>query len=204
MMNPRLLALVVCLALAACANPFRQQVTADTPVPPVVLPQVITAVGYGAPPAGKELSAAQKRLLAMRASKLDAYRGLMETIQGVRISSQSTVAMLTLQNDGLRAFVEGYLRGARVVSSRELADGAFETTLELTLAPAFLQALAGGDPSALPPPVAVPPPAAAGAEVQVAPLQAAPDSAVAAAAAAAPQPTPALSKRAAANFYYAE
>ncbi|WP_169307386.1 LPP20 family lipoprotein [Chitiniphilus eburneus] len=202
-MTSRLLALAVCLLLVACANPFRKQITADAPVPPVILPQIITAVGYGAPATAKELSAPQRRLLAMRASKLDAYRGLMETVEGVRISSQSTVAMLTMQSDSMRAFVEGYLRGARVVSSRELADGAFETTLELTLAPAFVQALAGGDPSALPPPSTDLPPVDAQADVDVMPLQ--PVVVVAPAAApAAPVPTPALSKQTAANFYYAE
>ena len=108
--------------------------------PPVVLPAKITAVGYGAVPTLDGLSNAQRRLLSMRAAKLDAYRALAETVAGLKITGNSTVSALALNNDGFRIYVEAYLRGARVVSVNPLPDGAYETTLELTLGGDFYRA----------------------------------------------------------------
>ncbi|UXY15322.1 LPP20 family lipoprotein [Chitiniphilus purpureus] len=160
-----------CLLLTGCTGLSKSQ-TGEA-APPVVVPQVITVLGHAAPPAGNELTAAQKRLMALRASRLDAYRALAEMVWGVRLSGQSTVAQMAMQQDRLRVFVEGYLRGARVVSSRELADGSFETQVELTLAPEFIRTLAGGETVVTAAPVAVEPEPArpAPAPAQTTPLQ---------------------------------
>ncbi|WP_051258832.1 MULTISPECIES: LPP20 family lipoprotein [Chitinibacter] len=130
------------LGLAACASSGKTTVSHDEGVsnPPVVLPSKITAVGYGAMPTMDGLSPSQRRLLAMRASKLDAYRTLAETVSGVKITGNSTVSAMALNNDGFRAYVESYLRGARVVTVTPLPDGAFETTLEITLGGEFYRA----------------------------------------------------------------
>ncbi|WP_051710645.1 LPP20 family lipoprotein [Andreprevotia chitinilytica] len=104
---------------------------------PVMLPSRVTAVGYGALPNMDGYTMAQRRLLAMRASKLDALRALAETVHGVRITGQSTVAALTLQNDSFRYYIDAYLRGARVLTINPLPDGAYETVVELQLSPDF-------------------------------------------------------------------
>ena len=101
--------------------------------PPVVLPSRVSAVGYGALPMMDGLTNTQRRLLAMRASKLDAYRSLAETVQGIKITGQSSVSALSMTNDSFRAYVEAWLRGARVVSVTPLPEGGYETVLELQL-----------------------------------------------------------------------
>jgi hypothetical protein len=140
-----LLSLTV-LGLAACAAPAQKSEMAShndgMMNPPVVLPAKVTAVGYGAMPTQEGLSPSQRRLLSMRAAKLDAYRALAETVSGVKITGNSTVSALALNNDGFRVYIESYLRGARVVTVTPLPDGAFETTLELTLGGDFYRAAA--------------------------------------------------------------
>jgi hypothetical protein len=93
----------------------------------------LSAVGYGSSSSFEGYTAGQKRLMAMRASKLDAYRSLAEQVQGVRVNGNSTVAGAMVQIDSFRVLVDAYLRGAQVVSVTPMADGNYETTVELTL-----------------------------------------------------------------------
>ena len=91
----------------------------------------LTAVGYGATSSYDGYTVGQRRLMAMRASKLDAYRSLAEQVYGVRVAGNSTVAAMMAQNDSFRVFVDAYLRGARVLSITPMADGNYETIMEL-------------------------------------------------------------------------
>jgi hypothetical protein len=93
----------------------------------------ITAVGYGATSSYEGFTPGQKRLMAMRSAKLDAYRALAEQIQGVRVNGNSTVSSMMAQVDSFRVFVDAYLRGAQVVTVTPMNDGNYETTIELTL-----------------------------------------------------------------------
>jgi hypothetical protein len=77
----------------------------------------------------------------MRAAKLDAYRALAETVAGIKITGTSTVSAMALTSDSYKAYIEAYMRGARVVSITPLPDGAFETILELTLGGDFYRAM---------------------------------------------------------------
>lgn len=112
---------------------------ASTELPPIVLPQRITAVGYGALPNIEGLSQEQRRIMAMRASKLDAYRALAETVDGLKLTGTSTVSAVALTNDSFRVYIEAYLRGARVLSTNPLPGGSYETVLELQLGGDFYQ-----------------------------------------------------------------
>ena len=76
-------------------------------------------------------SQAQQRLMAIRASKLDAYRALTEQVYGQQIDANSTVADLIMTNDTFRAKVEGLIYGARLVSITPVGDDTYETTLSL-------------------------------------------------------------------------
>jgi hypothetical protein len=93
----------------------------------------ITAVGYGAASANDGYTPGQKKLMAMRASKLDAYRALAEQVQGVRVNGNSTVATMIAQNDSFRVYLDAYLRGAQLITVTAMPDGNYETTMELTL-----------------------------------------------------------------------
>jgi hypothetical protein len=93
----------------------------------------ITAVGYGASSSYDGYTPGQKRLMAMRTSKLDAYRALAEQVQGVKVSGNSTVSAMVAQVDSFRVFVDAYLRGAQVLTVTAMTDGNYETTMELML-----------------------------------------------------------------------
>jgi outer membrane protein FlgP len=127
------------VGLGGCASSSKANMS-NNDMPPVVLPTKVTAVGYGAMPVGDGLTSAQKHLLAMRAAKLDAYRSLAETVAGIKITGTSTVSAMALTSDSYKAYIEAYMRGARVVSITPLPDGAFETILELTLGGDFYRA----------------------------------------------------------------
>lgn len=96
-------------------------------------PIVIRVTGYGAYEKKEDASSESKRLMAIRASKLDAYRALAERIYGIGISGASGVNEFVLKNDGYEAVVDSYVRGARVVSIIENKDRGFETVLEVLL-----------------------------------------------------------------------
>ncbi len=100
----------------------------------------IRVVGYGAPPTSKELSPVQRRLLAMRASQLDAYRAVAEQVQGFKLSGSSSVGNLVTVNDTFRVYVDAYLRGVRLLSTEFKADGSSETIAEVVLDEGFFKA----------------------------------------------------------------
>lgn len=102
-------------------------------------PVKLSAIGYGATTPYDSYTPGQKRLMAMRASKLDAYRALVEQVYGVRVTSNSTIAGLVAQHDSFRVYVDAYLRGAKVLTVTPLADGNYETVLELELNEPFFQ-----------------------------------------------------------------
>lgn len=91
----------------------------------------ITAIGYGSSSSYDRYTDGQKKLMAMRASKLDAYRALAEQVYGVRVTGNSTVGAMAVQNDNFRVSVDAYVRGARVTNVIQMADGNYETTVEM-------------------------------------------------------------------------
>ena len=109
---------------------------------PSMEPMVLRVVGYGAiNPHAKDLSPVQLKLMALRASKLDAYRTLAERVYGTAISGNSTVENLVAKDDRFRAYVDTYILGARVVSQDQMEDGSFETILEMIIDEGFRNCL---------------------------------------------------------------
>ncbi len=102
--------------------------------------QVIRATGSGAPnPDAPNIAAA--RLGAERAAKADALRNILETVKGVRIDSETLVVNAMTQNDVIRTQVQGIVKGARVVNTKYLSDGAVEVMLEIPMAGPLTQTL---------------------------------------------------------------
>lgn len=100
----------------------------------VISPPVIVRVtGYGAFQNPKDRQSESKRLMVLRASKLDAYRNLAERIYGTSISGQTTVEDFKLKHDGVASMVDSVVRGAKVVSITEHKEKGIETVLELIL-----------------------------------------------------------------------
>jgi hypothetical protein len=99
---------------------------------------LIRAVGIGAPPEnyyGKP----EARPMALRAAKMDAYRNILEVIQGVRIQSSTTVKNFMMADDSISAQVSGMVRGAQVAKQEYMSDGTVEVTLEMNLKGGFAQ-----------------------------------------------------------------
>jgi len=102
-------------------------------------PIVIRVTGYAAYEVGKgkNRSPEQRRLMAMRASKLDAFRSMAERVYGTVVSGTSTVKEFVMRDDRFRTMVDSVIRGARVLSVNERENGSFETVLELKLESRF-------------------------------------------------------------------
>lgn len=110
---------------------------------PPMEPMVLRASGYGAiNPNSSGLTEVQKRLIAMRASKLDAYRTLAERVYGTQIIGSSTVENLVVQNDRFKAFVDAQILGAKVVFQEQMPDGSYETLVEMVIDQGFRNCLA--------------------------------------------------------------
>ena len=93
--------------------------------------ETITATGYAVVAVQNHKNAAQQRLMAIRASKLDAYRNLTEQVYGQQLDASSTVADMVVTNDTFRSKVEGVIYGARLVSITPVGEDTYETTLSL-------------------------------------------------------------------------
>ena len=101
-------------------------------VPPVVEKRgTITATGYAVVTVQNHKNPAQQLLMAIRASKLDAYRNLTEQVFGQQLDASSTVADMVVTNDTFRTKVEGVIYGARLVSITPVGEDTYETTLSL-------------------------------------------------------------------------
>ena len=107
------------------------------PPPPIVRQEVtLRAKGAGAPPT-KAVNAAQARLMAERAAKVDGYRNLLEQSYGLQVSGSTSVRDFVTQSDTVRTQLDAFIRGAKVVDTRYLDDGSVETEMEITLGKEF-------------------------------------------------------------------
>ncbi|MFA6075473.1 MAG: LPP20 family lipoprotein [Negativicutes bacterium] len=91
----------------------------------------IQADGYGV--AKPSINPAQASILAQRAAKADAYRNLVEQIQGVQIDATTTVQDAMVTNDTIVTKVNGFVRGAKVVLSEPIAGGGWHIVLSIPL-----------------------------------------------------------------------
>lgn len=144
MLKHKLSFLVAASLLAGCSSfgksdrvseaPAEQYLQAVEQEVDPVSPMVLRVVGYGAINASQTgVSQAQKRLLAIRASKMDAYRALAERVYGMTVEGTTTVRDMVVQNDKFQSYVDTYMHGARVVSADVMTDGTVETVLEMVV-----------------------------------------------------------------------
>jgi hypothetical protein len=134
-------ALLTTLALAGCQSvPLNimgqdKSVTPAAPTsmisPLVEKRETLVATGYAVISVQNHKNPAQQRLLAIRASKLDAYRSLTEQVYGQQLDATTTVADMTVMSDTFRAKVEGVIYGATMVSITPVGEDTYETTMSL-------------------------------------------------------------------------
>ena len=91
----------------------------------------VTGVGFASMTTQPGRHPTQKRLMAIRASRMAAMRELAEQIHGLKIEGNTTVVDMMIQNDSYRATVNGLIRGARTVRINPKGSDTYETVLEL-------------------------------------------------------------------------
>jgi hypothetical protein len=128
----------------------------------------IEAVGIGAPPQ-RYIGTPQARPNALRAAQVDAYRNMLEVINGVRVDSATTIRDFTVESDVINTQVQGMVRGAKVTKQEYLSDGTVEVTVRMPLggniAALMMSRLTEKRKDAPPPPPAASPAPASGGEV---------------------------------------
>ena len=123
---------IAAITLGGCTMSMTGNQTAESMAnTPIYKKEVIISTGYGNISAQKSKNQAQRRLMAIRASKLDAYRNLTEQVYGQSLNSSTTVEDMIIVDDSMRAHVEGVVYGAKVVSINPIGDDSYETKLEL-------------------------------------------------------------------------
>lgn len=125
--------LVLSICLGGCASQGIEAAKPNPAAPSLMLEQIdgITATGYAVIDVQKGQTHAQRRLMAIRASKLDAYRNLTEQVYGLYVESASQMGDLALKNESVRARVQGLVYGSRLVSITPLGGETYETKLAL-------------------------------------------------------------------------
>lgn len=99
---------------------------------------IVQAKGIGAPPE-KFYGKPNARPMALRAATLDAYRNILEVINGVRINSTTVIKDFAVENDIIMSKVEGMVKGAEIVKKEYLSDGTVEITMQMNLRGGFAQ-----------------------------------------------------------------
>lgn len=92
---------------------------------------ILSAVGYAPISTQKGTSDGIKMLMAIKASKLDAYRELAEQVYGQKLDTQQSLSNLVLTDNRLKASVEGIIRGAEVVKTYPVGEDVYATELSL-------------------------------------------------------------------------
>lgn len=107
----------------------------------------VGATGYGAPPKNY-YPEGQRRLMTIRASKIDAYRALAEVVGGLHIWGGSAIGDMVIERDRYHTFIDTYVRGARVITVAPMQDGTYKTEVEMDVDQAFLsRVMAFADPA---------------------------------------------------------
>ena len=96
----------------------------------------IEAVGIGAPPQ-RNIGTPQARPMALRAAQVDAYRNLLEVVNGVRVDSTTTIRDFTVESDVINTQVQGMVKGAKTMKQEYLSDGTVEVTVRMPMAGNF-------------------------------------------------------------------
>ena len=116
------------LVLSACSSVFDKHVEWQA-VKPKSFP-VLTAIGQAPISLQKSEHKTQRMLMAINACKIAAYAELAEQVYGQNIDGKTTMSNLLIDNQQLKATVQGVIRGAKVVKSYPVGDS---YTTELSL-----------------------------------------------------------------------
>ena len=116
--------------------------TPDTLLPSVSLMQsahaaamwdegMITAEGFGTPPAG--VYGSRANIMARRAAIVDAQRNLAEQVSGVQVDAETTVENFVTISDVVRTRVSALVKGAAVVEEQLMSDGSYRVVMSMPM-----------------------------------------------------------------------
>lgn len=101
--------------------------------------QILRATGIGAP--NPKMPLAAQRAGALEAAKRIALRNLLETVKGMSLTSETTVANAMIESDVITTRVSGVVRNFRVVDTRYMSTGDVEVDVEIPLSGVLADAL---------------------------------------------------------------
>ena len=107
---------------------------------PKVASKVLLASGYSKLRNLPQLTEDQNRLAIEQSAKLNAYRQLAKQLYNVRLSKDLLVADQIIKDESYRIYFDLFLREAKVVQSKNIADLKL-VELELDLLPRFYQCI---------------------------------------------------------------
>jgi len=93
--------------------------------------QIIKCTGIGAPNPNDPVTA--QRPGALRAARLDALRNILETVNGMTLTSETEVRNAMVADDNIRTRIQGAIRGFRVVDTRYMSTGDVEVDVEVPI-----------------------------------------------------------------------
>ena len=94
----------------------------------------VTAIGFSSIAIQPSKSLNQRRLMAIRAAKLDAYRNLTEQLHGIYIQGETTIGEAVLTSDKLGAALRGTVIGAKTVKIEPTGSDTYQVELAVSQA----------------------------------------------------------------------
>jgi hypothetical protein len=123
--------LVTIRQLPMAPSDVSDRATSDADTPLDAAPLDMVAVGFASITAQSGSDPAQRRLQALRAAKMDAYRNLAEQLYGLELAGETAVAEGRVGGDALRTRFAGTIAGAEIVSLEPLGNDSYQATLRL-------------------------------------------------------------------------
>ena len=120
-----------CMALAVAVMMLTATVLADPANGVDWEKGVIRATGVGSYKSGAKKNL--RRPQALRAATIDAQRKLAESVEGVQVTSESSLKDLELEYDIVKTRIDATIRGMNEVSARYMNDDTAEVTLEMPI-----------------------------------------------------------------------
>ncbi|ABA79204.2 flagellar assembly lipoprotein FlgP [Rhodobacter sphaeroides] len=92
---------------------------------------LVTGIGFAAVAGQPGHTLNERRLIAIRAAKIEAMRDLAEQVHGLRLDARTTVRDAVAVDDQIAGAVAGTIRGARLVRVTPKGSDSYEVELAL-------------------------------------------------------------------------